>query len=247
MRISGRALGVLVRLAYKDEPCEALNALHLAGGVVRLHGGRDYRYAVKYAPPPPWQVDAPVLYVPTDWARGLARTAGKKNDVVLRSDATWATATIKGTTYRIEQADPGPVFPAECPAHGYELAPGDLAKGGPIAGALGVVGASAPEKWRGLLYFLVAAPLLVNTVVRTYGWLLILGRKGLVNQSLMETGLIDTPVRFLGTELGILIGMVYILLPFIVLAAGNALAQVDPAFEQASEDLGASPRATFLP
>ncbi|MNF86398.1 Spermidine/putrescine transport system permease protein PotB [compost metagenome] len=85
-----------------------------------------------------------------------------------------------------------------------------------------------------------------SNIVRSFGWMVLLGRKGLVNQSLMETGLIDTPVRFLGTELGILIGMVYILLPFIVLAAGNALAQVDPAFEQASEDLGASPRATFF-
>jgi len=52
-------------------------------------------------------------------------------------------------------------------------------------------------------------------------------------------------VRFLGTELGILIGMVYVLLPFVVLAVGNALAQVDPAVEQASADLGASPAETF--
>jgi putative spermidine/putrescine transport system permease protein len=100
--------------------------------------------------------------------------------------------------------------------------------------------------WRRACVILLVVPMFTSNIVRSFGWMVLLGRKGLVNQSLLETGLIETPVRFLGTELGILIGMVYILLPFIVLAAGNALAQVDPAFEQASEDLGASPRATFF-
>jgi putative spermidine/putrescine transport system permease protein len=59
-------------------------------------------------------------------------------------------------------------------------------------------------------------------------------------------GAADRPVRFIGTELGILIGMVYVLLPFVVLAVGNALARVDPACEHASADLGASPAATFF-
>jgi putative spermidine/putrescine transport system permease protein len=58
--------------------------------------------------------------------------------------------------------------------------------GFPVAGVIMM----APERWRGVLYFLVAAPLLVNTVVRTYGWLLILGRKGLVNEALMAMKLI---------------------------------------------------------
>lgn len=100
--------------------------------------------------------------------------------------------------------------------------------------------------WRRACVILLVVPMFTSNIVRSFGWMVLLGRKGLVNQSLLDTGLIDTPVRFLGTELGILIGMVYILLPFIVLAAGNALAQVDPAYEQASDDLGASPRATFF-
>lgn len=100
--------------------------------------------------------------------------------------------------------------------------------------------------WRRACVILLVVPMFTSNIVRSFGWMVLLGRNGLVNKSLMEAGLVDTPVRFLGTELGILIGMVYILLPFIVLAVGNALAQVDPAYEQASDDLGASPRATFF-
>ena len=73
-----------------------------------------------------------------------------------------------------------------------------------------------------------------------------LGRNGQVNDVLRALGLIDTPIRFLGTETGILIGMVYILLPFVVLAVGTSLSQMDRGLEHASSDLGASPFKTFL-
>jgi putative spermidine/putrescine transport system permease protein len=75
--------------------------------------------------------------------------------------------------------------------------------------------------------------------------MVLLGRNGLINDGLIGLGLIERPMRFLGTELGILIGLTYILLPFIVLAVGNALAKVDPDLEQASADLGATPACTF--
>jgi len=81
--------------------------------------------------------------------------------------------------------------------------------------------------------------------VRSFGWMVLLGRNGLVNETMELSGLIERPIRFLGTETGILIGLVYILLPFVVLTIGNALAKIDPALEQASADLGASPAATF--
>jgi putative spermidine/putrescine transport system permease protein len=99
--------------------------------------------------------------------------------------------------------------------------------------------------WRRFCVILLAVPLFTSNIVRSFGWMVLLGRNGLVNDGLIGLGLIERPMRFLGTELGILIGLVYILLPFIVLAVGNALAKVDPALEHASADLGATPAGTF--
>ena len=99
--------------------------------------------------------------------------------------------------------------------------------------------------WRRLCVILLVVPLFTSNIVRSFGWMVLLGRNGLVNDSLVATGLIERPMRFIGTELGILIGLVYILLPFIVIAVGNALAKVDPSLEQASADLGATPAGTF--
>ncbi|MET3793176.1 ABC transporter permease [Aquamicrobium terrae] len=99
--------------------------------------------------------------------------------------------------------------------------------------------------WRRACVILLVVPLFTSNIVRSFGWMVLLGRNGLVNDTLVSSGLIERPMRFLGTELGILIGLVYILLPFIVLAVGNALAKVDPALEQASADLGAKPFETF--
>ncbi|NPC54411.1 ABC transporter permease [Caenimonas soli] len=99
--------------------------------------------------------------------------------------------------------------------------------------------------WRRACLILLVVPLFTSNIVRSFGWMVLLGRTGLVNQGLVATGLTDQPIRFLGTETGILIGMVYVLLPFVVLGVGNALARVDADLERASADLGASPRATF--
>jgi putative spermidine/putrescine transport system permease protein len=99
--------------------------------------------------------------------------------------------------------------------------------------------------WRRTCVILLVIPLFTSNIVRSFGWMVLLGRNGLVNDGLVASGLVERPLRFLGTELGILIGLVYILLPFIVLAVGNALAKIDPSLEQASADLGARPAATF--
>jgi putative spermidine/putrescine transport system permease protein len=101
-------------------------------------------------------------------------------------------------------------------------------------------------KWqRRLFVILLVVPLFTSNIVRSFGWMVLLGRNGLVNESLVGLGLVERPVRFLGAELGILIGLVYILLPFIVLSIGNTLAKIDPALEHASADLGATPATTF--
>jgi putative spermidine/putrescine transport system permease protein len=101
-------------------------------------------------------------------------------------------------------------------------------------------------KWqRRLCVILLVVPLFTSNIVRSFGWMVLLGRNGLVNDGLVGLGLVERPIRFLGAEVGILIGLVYILLPFIVLSIGNTLAKIDPALEHASADLGATPATTF--
>lgn len=101
------------------------------------------------------------------------------------------------------------------------------------------------QAWRRICVILLVVPMFTSNIVRSFGWMVLLGRNGLVNDALLASGLTDRPLRFLATETGILIGMVYVLLPFVVLGVGNALAGIDAACEQASADLGASPAATF--
>ena len=82
------------------------------------------------------------------------------------------------------------------------------------------------QAWRRACVILLVVPLFTSNIVRAFGWMVLLGRNGLVNQGLMATGAVDRPMRFIGTELGILIGMVYVLLPFVVLAVGLSLIHI---------------------
>lgn len=100
--------------------------------------------------------------------------------------------------------------------------------------------------WRRLFIIVLVVPLFTSNIVRSFGWMILLGRNGMVNDALRYLDLIERPVRFIGTETGILIGMVYILLPFVVLAVGTSLAKMDRRLEYASQDLGASPMRTFF-
>lgn len=106
--------------------------------------------------------------------------------------------------------------------------------------------ADAPAKWRGLLYFLVAAPLLVNTVVRTYGWLLILGRKGLINETLSSLNLIDSPLALSGNYIGLVIGGTQVFLPFMILSIATSLVAIEKQLLESSAILGAGALHTFF-
>jgi len=107
-----------------------------------------------------------------------------------------------------------------------------------------VVARAAPRR-RALLYFLVTAPLLINTVVRSYGWLLILGRQGLFNQLLMDAGWIDEPLALSGNLLGVIIGGTQVFLPFMVLSLAASLQNIDPRLHESSSILGAGFWRTF--
>lgn len=99
---------------------------------------------------------------------------------------------------------------------------------------------------RKLLLVLLLFPLLLSTVIRAYGWIALLGRRGLLNQALLQTGLSDYPVSFLYAELTVLVGLVSILLPYMVINITNTLVTIDPALGEAAAIHGASPWRTFL-
>lgn len=102
-------------------------------------------------------------------------------------------------------------------------------------------------RWlRRICIILLVIPLFTSNIVRSFGWMVLLGRVGIVNETLQGIGIIERPIRFLGSETGIVIGLVYILLPFVVLTAGNAIAAIDRRLEEAAGDLGAGPGQRFL-
>lgn len=103
-----------------------------------------------------------------------------------------------------------------------------------------------PTRWRGVLLFMVIAPLMSGVIVRTYAWIVILGRNGVINDAALWLGLTDSPYRILNTELAVIIALVHILLPFMVFPLFSALAGQDPDLEKAAKTLGASPMRTFL-
>lgn len=103
------------------------------------------------------------------------------------------------------------------------------------------------RRWlRRLLYVIVITPLFTSNIVRSFGWMILLGRRGLVNESMLGIGLIDRPVPLLNNELSIIIGMTYIMTPFMVLTVAAVLQNIDRTLESAARDLGATSLVTFF-
>jgi putative spermidine/putrescine transport system permease protein len=100
--------------------------------------------------------------------------------------------------------------------------------------------ARSTSKYRGLLMAIAIAPLLTSAVVRTYGWMVILGTNGLVNSSLKGMGLIDTPLKLTNNMTGVTIGLVEIFMPYAILAMISGFGRLSPQLEEAAGSLGAS-------
>ncbi|HXU90455.1 MAG TPA: ABC transporter permease [Methylomirabilota bacterium] len=102
-----------------------------------------------------------------------------------------------------------------------------------------------------LLMIVVILPFFTSIIVRTYAWMVLLGRNGVVNQYLTWLGLTDVPLPLLYNKGGVLIGMTYVLLPYMVLTVYSVMRGIDPAFIRAAHSLGASRwqafRKVFLP
>lgn len=114
--------------------------------------------------------------------------------------------------------------------------------GYPVAHAL----ARSRGSVQAILVMLVLLPFWTSLLVRTYAWMVILGRYGVVNKTLMALGLTDEPIRLLHTGLATHIGMVHILLPFMILPIWSVMTRIDPALMMAARSLGASRMRAFL-
>lgn len=91
-----------------------------------------------------------------------------------------------------------------------------------------------------LVFFCIIVPYFTSVIVRTYSWMVLIGRNGILNQMLLYLGVIDEPLVLLYTRTGILIGMVYVLLPYMVLTLFATMKAIDPSLMRAARGLGAS-------
>ncbi|HHX8272458.1 TPA: spermidine/putrescine ABC transporter permease PotB [Vibrio diabolicus] len=105
--------------------------------------------------------------------------------------------------------------------------------------------AKMPEKWRPFMLFLVIVPFWTNSLIRTYGLKIVLGTQGILNKSLMAMEIIDKPLRIMYTETAVMIGLVYILLPFMILPLYSAIEKLDNTYIEAAKDLGANKLQTI--
>jgi putative spermidine/putrescine transport system permease protein len=104
----------------------------------------------------------------------------------------------------------------------------------------------APAALQRVLVLVIVLPLLTSAVVRTFAWVVILGRQGIVNGLLAAVGLVDTPVRLLYTPSAVVVALAQIQLPLMVLPVITALGNIDPNLRHASHALGAGRWRTFF-
>jgi len=102
-----------------------------------------------------------------------------------------------------------------------------------------------PAKWQMAGLAAIVIPFWISILVRTYAWIVLLGNAGVVNRSLQGLGLSDAPLPFLYNELGVVIGTINVLLPFLVLPLYASMAKIDDRLMQAAETLGASRWTVF--
>lgn len=102
------------------------------------------------------------------------------------------------------------------------------------------------DRWRLVFLFLITLPFFCSLIVRLYAWLLILKPTGLLNTALLWTGLISEPLEILYTPAAVILGMVYVMIPFMFLPLYAAVDNLDRAQVEASLDLGANRIQTFL-
>lgn len=117
-----------------------------------------------------------------------------------------------------------------------------FAMGYPVAYTIAMV---LPKKWQQAGIILVMIPFWINFLIRSYSWVIILRAQGLVNTFLLHLGVIQVPMSLLYNNYAVMLGMVYALLPFMVLPIYVSLEQMDKRLLEAASDLGAAPFTAF--
>jgi len=105
--------------------------------------------------------------------------------------------------------------------------------------------AQLPQRMAGIFMLTVLLPFWTSLLVRTYAWLVLLQKKGLLNEFAIQIGLWETPVKLVHNMTGTLIGMAHIMLPFLVLPLYGAMRRIEPDLMHAAANLGAKPAQAF--
>ena len=103
-----------------------------------------------------------------------------------------------------------------------------------------------PERWQRLTLMLAVLPFWTSYVVRSYSWLLVLAKKGIINTTLMNIGLLSEPVQLANTRAATVIGFVHFFVMLLTLTIFANLKQLSPNYRKAAADLGASPLQSFI-
>ena len=106
--------------------------------------------------------------------------------------------------------------------------------------------ATSSPRMRRILIFMVLIPFWSSVLVRSFAWMVLLQRNGLINDMLIGIGMIQRPAQLVYNRVGVLIGMVQILLPFMIFPLFTTMSRIDPAYARAAATLGAGPVRGFL-
>jgi putative spermidine/putrescine transport system permease protein len=99
---------------------------------------------------------------------------------------------------------------------------------------------------RSVFYFCILMPLLTGAVIRTFGWMILLGNNGFINRTLIALNVIDEPIRLMYNMTGVIIALTEVLLPFMVISLDTALLNIKPFLYEAAENLGATRTRIFF-
>jgi putative spermidine/putrescine transport system permease protein len=113
--------------------------------------------------------------------------------------------------------------------------------GFPVAWMLAIM----PSRWAAIVFAIILLSMWTNLLARTYAWMVLLQRTGLINKTLIGLGIIDEPLTLVNNLTGVTIGMVYIMLPFMILPLVGTLRAIDPMTLRAAALCGASPFQAF--
>lgn len=106
--------------------------------------------------------------------------------------------------------------------------------------------ARSNKKIRGMLIVLAIFPMLTNSVVRAFAWMAILGKSGVINDTLIRLGLISVPLKLLYTEGAIVVGTVYLFLPIMITTVVGVMENIESDIYEAAESLGSSKIGAFF-